>query len=41
MSTVTKDYLPESMKPRRVAMAHPILEHMEGAAIAGHAAIDP
>ena len=41
MSTVTKDYLPESMKPRRVAMAQHILDHMGGAAIAGHVAIDP
>ena len=41
MSTVTKDYLPEWMKPRRVAMAQYILDHMPGAATAGHVAIDP
>ena len=41
MSTVTKDYLPESMKPRRVAMAQHILDHVTGTATASHVAIDP
>ena len=41
LPTVTKDYLPESMKPKRVAMAQHILETMPAAACANHVAIDP
>ena len=41
LPTVTKDYLPEAMKPKRVAMAHHILDTMSAAACANHVAIDP
>ena len=40
LPTVTKDYLPESMKPKRVVMAQHILDHMSVATCANHVAID-
>lgn len=41
LPTVTKDYLPQSMKPKRVVMAQHILDNMAAAACANHVAIDP
>ena len=41
LPTVTKDYLPSPMKPKRVAMAQHILDTMPAAACANHVAIDP
>ena len=41
LPTVTKDYLPESMKPKRVVMSQHILDLMPAAACANHIAIDP
>ena len=32
LHTVTKDYLPEAMKPERVAMASYVLDHISGTA---------
>lgn len=41
LNTVTKDYLPEAMKPKRVMMAQYVMDHISGAACACHVAIDP
>ena len=41
LPTVTKDYLPQAMKPKRVLMSQYILETMSAAACANHVAIDP
>ena len=41
LSTATKDYLPEIMKPKRVTMAQYVLDHMSGMACSNHVAIDP
>ena len=41
LPTVTKDYLPVTMKPKRCIMAQHILDYMSAAACANHVAIDP